>query len=360
MLPVPVLRSEPGVGFNTGVRGRYVYREPEDTKNRVQLDVVARISLKGVHQHEMQLGLRDLFGKNEVIRAGFKFDYDDAFTFVGLANRGYLPISEVTTARFEVARLSAATDVNYQFVLKEFPSRAKSDSPSFLRGFVGWNFGYDRLRAEPGTVLANERPQDEGANTRGTFYAGVAWDSRDNDWNPKDGSLHDVSVGFGGPWAGGETMWQRANVSFRHYHSLGTPKLVLAHQVLGEHVFGDAPLIPLSEFSGIRLRSGVGGLETGRGYSRGRFIGERKVYSSLELRIEPHEFFLGRFSLVPGIKPFVDGGWVQSTSKPSDGVAFMSGGVGIYAVWDKFEVLRLDAGFSPEGFALVMSADHAF
>ena len=59
-------------------------------------------------------------------------------------------------------------------------------------------------------------------------------------------------------------MWQRANASFRHYHSLGTPKLVLAHQVLGEHVFGDAPLMPLSEFSGIRLRSGVGGLETGR------------------------------------------------------------------------------------------------
>lgn len=38
----------------------------------------------------------------------------------------------------------------------------------------------------------------------------------------------------------------------------------------------------------------------------------------------------------------------------------MSGGAGIYAVWDKFEVLRLDPGFSPEGFALVMSADHAF
>ena len=115
-----------------------------------------------------------------------------------------------------------------------------------------------------GTVLANERPQDEGENTRGTVYAGLAWDSRDNDCNPKDGSLHDVSVGFDGPWASGETMWQRANVSFRHYHSLGTPQLVLARQVLGEHVFGDAPLMPLSEFSGIRLRSGVGGLETGR------------------------------------------------------------------------------------------------
>lgn len=359
ILPVPVAKTEPGAGFTTGARGRYVYREPEDTLNRVTLDVVARFSVRGVQQHDIKLRTRDLLGRNEVFGVTLRMDDDPVFSHTGIANSDRLTNRAIRDEHFEADRLTLSADANAQFVLGEVPSSSWPGSTTgYLRGFVGWTVAYDRFHADDGSQLALDFPDVEDANGfRGSHYVGLAWDARDNDWNPGAGGLYDLSIGAGGPWAAGRDRWTRANVSLRQYAAL-SDDLVLAAQVLGELQVGDVPLIPMGEFSGANARDGVGGVDTGRGYFRRRFVGPRKVYASAELRWEPVRFHLWRIPVDLGFKPFVDVGWVDGANGLRD--VHPSGGGGVYIVWDDFEVIRADLGVSPEGVVVVMAADHAF
>lgn len=362
ILPVPVLKVEPGAGFTTGLRGRYVYREPDDVQNRVTLDLVSRISVRLVQQHEMRLRMRDLAGHNEIFDVNFRFESDPVFTYTGIANHERLTNAEINDERYEAHRLSVGPDVNVQLpVVRLEPEAWFGTTQAFLRAFVGWNFAVDRFRAEPDSLFALDEPQAPGTRRRGTYYGGLTWDSRNNDWNPKRGGFYDISLATGGPWAGGQDVWSRFNASFRNYQSLGTDRLVLAHELLAELQGGDVPLIAKGEFSGLVFRDGVGGLDTGRGFFRRRFVGKRKLFTSAELRIEPFQIWLGPFSVEPGIKPFVDVAWVQEEGNAAfDEGLHLSGGAGLYLVWDEFEVIRVDFGVSPEGMGFVMAADHAF
>lgn len=362
VLPVPVIKVEPGAGFTTGLRGRYVYREQDDIQNRITLDLVSRISVRLVQQHEFRLRMRDLAGHNEIFDVNFRFESDPVFTFAGVANHAPLSNRKINEERFEAHRMSIGPDLNAQFALGRFEADEWFGSTqAFLRAFVGWNFAVDRFRAEPGSLFADEAADFLGTSTRGTYYVGLTWDSRNNDWNPKRGGLYDMSVASGGPWAGGSTVWSRLNASFRNYQSLGSDHLVLAHELLAEIQGGDVPMIPRGEFSGLVFRDGVGGLDTGRGYFRRRFIGKNKVFTSAELRIEPFMMHLGPFTVEPGIKPFIDLAWVQEdVGGPFADALHVSGGAGVYVVWDQFEVIRMDFGISPEGAGFVMAADHAF
>ncbi|MEN0065151.1 MAG: BamA/TamA family outer membrane protein [Myxococcota bacterium] len=359
-LPVPVIKVEPGAGFTTGVRGRYVYREPEDRLNRINLDVVSRVSVRRVQQHDIRLRMRDLWHRDEVVDVNFRFDDDPVFTYVGIANEDRLDNAAIVDETFEAHRFSISPDVNVQFVLARKARPAEMGPTAFLRGFVGWTWSLDRFTAEPGTQFAQDQPQPTGTTKRGTWYGGVAWDSRDNDWHPTRGGFHDVSVAAGGPWALGDTYWSRFNASFRHYAPLGSKRLVLAQQVLAEFQGGNVPLIPLGEFSGLVFRDGVGGVDIGRGFFRRRFIGRRKAAGSTELRIQAGRFNLGPFTFEPGIKPFIDAAWVQDTPAPLPSGLHLSGGAGIYVVWDDFEVIRADLAVSPEGMVFLLAADHAF
>lgn len=359
--PFPVLKTEPGVGLTFGARGRYVWRKHSDRLNRITLDAVARVSVNKVQRYEFRLRMRDLAGHNEVFDVNFEFQDDPVFTHVGVANHSALTNRGIQRERFEVHRFSLGPDLNYQHPVWTLQPRGYLEYPGYLRIFVGWKLQYDNIRAGRNTLLAAELPEQLGRGRRGSYYAGVGWDSRDNDWSPKSGSFHDVSIAAAGPWAGGDRTWGRVNGSLRHYRRVGFDEIVFAGQLLGEYQFGDVPLVPLGEFSGLVFREGLGGAYTGRGYFRRRFIGDLKVAASAELRVEPHEFKTGRWTLTPAFKPFVDLGYVadsdDGTGRPRLRHSY---GGSIYFVWDKFEVLRVDAAASPEGFALLISADHAF
>lgn len=195
---------------------------------------------------------------------------------------------------------------------------------------------------------------------RGSLFGGLAWDSRDNEWSPAAGGLHDASVEVAGPWSGASSTWVRLNASFRWYRALGTDKVVFAQQLLLDALLGDAPFVAQGEFGGFLSREGIGGRYLGRGYFRRRFIGSTKAYASTGIRVEPWEFRLGTWTLTPGIKGFFDVGKVFAWSESIVAGLRPSGGPGAYFVWDRFMVMRADVGFSPEGVAVVVVADHAF
>ena len=364
VLPVPVLRTEPGVGFTTGLRGRYIYRRKDDQLSRVVLDLVARVSLTRVQHYQMRLRLRDLIGNNEVFDINFEFRDDPVFNFTGVANNTILRNRDLVDDFFEGDRFSIGPDLNYQHPIRDYqPDEWWGETMGALRGFAGWRFQYDKLRARPDTLIATTQMAELRTSRRGLLYGGIAWDSRDNDYSPRTGGFHDVSLGLAGPWAGGDRDYAQVNVSLRRYTPLGTKKVVLANELLVEKLWGDVPLLSKGEFSGLVYREGIGGLFTGRGFLRRRFIGDLKAFTSIEVRYEPYELHVGRITATPGFKPFMDVGFVSDeTVRPRvPGPLFhVSGGGGVYIVIDRVASLRFDAGFSAEGFSAILAADHAF
>src|SRR5690606_37980353 len=67
ILPVPTFRAEPSVGLTFGLRGRYVYRPPGETFDHARLDLVGRVSTKRVQDHTLDLQLRDLLHRQEIL-----------------------------------------------------------------------------------------------------------------------------------------------------------------------------------------------------------------------------------------------------------------------------------------------------
>lgn len=361
VLPVPIFSYEPGVGFGSGVLGRYVYRRPDERLSRVQLDLVAFFSVTGVQSYAFRTRMRDLLGFDEVIDINFEALIDPVFSYAGLANGEHLGNARLLSDEFEADRFSIGPDINYQFRLlavdaRQLPSRV----PGMFRGFVGYRFEFDRFEAAPDAFLSIDLPDALGTERRGLYYVGLAWDSRDNDYAPRRGGFHDVSVASAGEWAGATRRYTRVNLSLRQYQRLGHDRVVLAMSLLGDGLFGDVPLVPKGEFSGLVYREGIGGLYTGRGYVRRRFQGDTKVHGSTELRVALFDMPILRWSLTPGLEAFADGGWVWDPSGDRHGAGAISGGAGMFFIWDHFEVLRVEYGFSPEGASLVLAAQQAF
>lgn len=360
ILLVPTIRSEPAVGLSLGARGRYVYRPPGETFDHARLDLSGRYSTNKVQEHTFDLQLRDLLHRQEILDFNLRFVDDPVFPYVGVANFERLRLPELSSPEHKVdlRTFGAAFDYQHPFAVLE-RGQWGIETTGYARWLVGARFAHDRVRSGADTLWADEGNPTELIVRRGSIFGGLGWDSRDNGWSPTRGSLHDVSIELGGPWAASTRHFARFNGSARFYRPLGTPKLVLANQFLADAILGDAPLVSQGEFGGLLVREGIGSRDIGRGYFRRRFIGPTKLYASVELRVEPYELRIGKRTLSPGLKTFMDVGYVRGPGQ-DDARPIISGGPGFYFVWDRFFVLRMDAGFSPEGFGVYVTTDHAF
>ncbi|MEM9456039.1 MAG: BamA/TamA family outer membrane protein [Myxococcota bacterium] len=373
ILPVPTFRAEPSVGLTFGLRGRYVYRPPEETFDHARLDLVGRVSTRRVQDHTLDLQLRDLLHREEILDLNLRFVDDPVFPYLGVAN--FEPLRGRALAgdpeyKLHLRSVGAAFDYQQPFAVFE-RGQWGIETTGYARWLVGARFAYDwirvptesaqREREDPGTGsrwLQDDQPAAVNLR-RGSIFGGLAWDSRDNGWSPTRGSLHDVSIELGGPWVASTRHWARFNGSARFYRSIGTPKVILANQFVADAILGDAPLVSQGEFGGLLVREGIGGRDTGRGYFRRRFIGPTKLYGSVELRVEPYELRIFKRTLSPAFKAFMDVGYVRGLGQ-ADARPIISGGPGVYLVWDRFFVFRVDAGFSPEGFGVYFTTNHAF
>jgi hypothetical protein len=150
------------------------------------------------------------------------------------------------------------------------------------------------------------------------------------------------------------------HATLRHYWTLGVPSLVLAHRLTYDGLWGDAPFVPLGEFGGLVSSDGLGGVVTGRGWMRRRFIGKHKAFASVELRFEPIEFKVRKHTLGIGLKGYVDIGLVAQRMRDLPLNWHVSGGPGLLITWDRFAVIRLDGGFSRETAGFYLMTEHAF
>lgn len=359
ILPLPSVRSQPGVGLMLGANISYAYRRHEDQPNRIYMLFESRISLRRVVDNGFYLRLRDLLGRGEIFETSITGHFDPVFPFFGIANHQNLDGIDLL-ARYYNARVGTVGGaLTYQHPLLRL--RASETRPiGVLRSYTGFAYYVDRISAYKDSLLLAEFPSANLNARRGLIRLGATWDSRDNEWSPGKGSLFDVIVDNAGPWTGSSDAWGRFSANFRTYWTLGLDKLVLAHRLTFDGLWGDPPLVPLGEFGGLAPTDALGGAAAGRGWMRRRYIGRLKAFGSLELRFEPVEFKVRQHTLAVGLKGFVDLGVVAQRMQDLPKHWQVSGGTGLSLIWDRFAVLRLDAGFSRETFGLYFTTEHAF
>lgn len=359
ILPLPSLRSQPGVGLMLGASANYAYRPKDDEPNRIYLFLEARVSLKKVHNYGFFVRLRDLLGRQEIFELGSTAILDPVLPYYGVANHTNLRGQDLTDRYYQVNVQTFGGMFTFQHPLWRF--QPDSDRPAgVLRSYSGLSYHVDRIRPYEDSRFAEERAFDEGWTRRGVLRLGLVWDRRDHEANPRRGALHDVTIDNAGPWTGSSQGWGRVSATLRHYWTLGVPSLVLAHRLTFDSLWGDPPFMPLGDFGGLIPVDAVGGMTAGRGWMRRRFVGRHKAYASVELRFDPIEFKLGRKTVGIGMKGYVDMGMVAQTISSLPNYLLVSGGPGVLLIWDRFAVIRLEGGFSRETKGFYLMTEHAF
>jgi len=102
----------------------------------------------------------------------------------------------------------------------------------------------------------------------------VAWDSRDNTWDPDKGLWLLANVRFGVPALGSDVTYEKYILDLRGYRTVSA-NLVLAGQFLGTHLAGEAPFFLLPRLGG---ENGL------RGYRGGLYLDRTRVLARWELR----------------------------------------------------------------------------
>jgi hypothetical protein len=366
-IPLPEFRQDPDTGTMFGARGSYAYRDPEaDGMNKARVDLALRFSTKRVQQHELTMRLRDLARRQEIVTLEAEWMQEPVLPYFGIAANERIDKDDVRDDEFTLSRRSIGPSLLGQYPLIALPVPEdegwRRRGAAYLRVVGGWRFRHDLI--EPNTDEPSRFAEDYGTSSftarRGSYVFGLSWDSRDNEWSPHGGAMHDVTLETGGPWGGGTNVWSRATLTTRWYQSLGTPKVIFAHLFVGEVGIGEPSFLTQGELGGVIVQEAIGGRFYGRGFVRRRFIGRNKLYTSAELRIEPFEWSIKGRRISPAIKGFVDVGEVIHRGDTPLHDLHVSGGGGFYLVWDEFFVIRVDAGFSAEGHGIYVTSNHAF
>lgn len=234
---------------------------------------------------------------------------------------------------------------------------------NFMNVYPGSRLEKDVIESKTNTAAAQElRQQLRGVTQHALLEGGIGllWDTRDNEFTPQRGILHEISF-RGSPGVDANLYYAGFNATLRFYQSIYKEYLVLAFRLLGDIMLGNVPFYLMAEhggfFAGNTLGAG-GGL---RAVPTGRYHGKIKMLGNLELRSKFLTFNIGTVPFSLGVLAFFDFGraWLDfsgktelfdgtSTAENMFGMKF-SGGGGLRIQWGESLVVRLDVGYSNIG-----------
>jgi outer membrane protein assembly factor BamA len=217
--------------------------------------------------------------------------------------------------------------------------------------FAGVQFDYQSLRdVEFGEEGIATRPLPRGAGGSANFGVGVgvAYDSRPNALNTRNGWFAELGWLQYSRDLGSEYAFHNYNLDVRWYRSF-RPRQVLAAQVIGNIVTGDAP------FNQLSLLGSEGMM---RGYYTGRFRDQQHYAAQMEYRWLPLPF-----SKRIGAVTFLSAGTVAPRLNALHiNNLRIAGGAGLrFLLFPKKDIfLRFDLGMTNEGPGFYIFTGEAF
>jgi len=237
----------------------------------------------------------------------------------------------------------------------------------FFNGAISrhWVFPYEGSKLEEDLKKGSSRNAPDSAESVLLYggaphnlimlKAGILFDSRNEEFAPSSGGMHEVSARFSpGIALGTKYLFGGVNAVSRWYLSLWKDTLVFAVRGAIDFLWGQIPVYMLTSSGGLFESDKFGGESTIRGVRGGRLHGKLKTFANLELRWKLFHFFAGdtymAFSTVAFFdigRVWLDYGRFSSLDGDLPGLHFGTGG-GIRFHWGKSLIIRLDVAWSPD------------
>jgi hypothetical protein len=258
-------------------------------------------------------------------------------------------------------------DHQYDRIYPHLEARARFRFTEHLQLLGAASFTYNWINPYAGSKLERDLQSGDAqllGLLRGTqrhaapeLTLGLLWDSRDHEYAPSRGMLHELAWRQSPGWGeGSEVAFGGLTLAARAYHPLLGDRLVLAWRVLADLLVGRPPFYELALHGGLHPAEGIGGGKAVRGVPLHRYHGKIKLLGNLELRARliPLTLFSQRFYL--GAVAFADAGrsWVDYDRLLQErfdgtGVGLKVGlGGGVRIQWGETVMIRIDLAWSPD------------
>ncbi len=197
------------------------------------------------------------------------------------------------------------------------------------------------------------------------FRTGIAYDTRDFEPDPDSGMLIEFNVANVSKLTGSTFDYNKLFFQAKYFRKLFPSffeELVFATRIAGSYSSSGTP------FSEIRYMwsvdgpfTGVGGLQTVRGYRQDRFIGTMAGFGSYELRWRFASLKIGDQFFTFSFVPFYDYGRVWDSEKSIGLRSYkFSFGSGLRIIWNQATVIIIDLAKSKEDTQIFIDFAHAF
>jgi outer membrane protein assembly factor BamA len=210
--------------------------------------------------------------------------------------------------------------------------------------------------AQPGTssLLFEQQPHGLQGGLSGLAGLMLRWDSRDDEFIPRRGVLHEWSYEISRDVSLADfllfaTDFRRYTLTDLRFFSLGR-RAILANRAVFELLHGQVPIDVYGDLGSIRRRvAGLGGDESLRGFNTQRFIDHVRFFSNTELRCALHRHRLLKQYLEWNAIAFADLGrvWPNLAAMTARGTR-MTGGVGLRLYWDEDFAVNAEVRLSAE------------
>ncbi len=195
---------------------------------------------------------------------------------------------------------------------------------------------------------------------------GISWDTRDFEPDPRSGVLLELAGNLSAEWIGSEYDYRRLTTHLSGFWSPAPERadVVLVGRAYYNWQSGDVPFYSqpfLAVTTDPAGKTGLGGFQTIRGFTRNRFVGKVAAGASLEARWTFGEGMVFGQHLMYKLVPFVDTGRVFDTVSETTFKDWEFGyGIGFRLAWQVSTVVSFDYAHTREGDAFYMELGHAF
>jgi outer membrane protein assembly factor BamA len=282
-------------------------------------------------------------------------------SYTSTINEGYWSLGNASSAQ----RPANLADPGRYFEYTDRVAMARELTRIRLRPpidlMISTNYRFESPEAYPGSKLALDAAAGRVIGLEplslAQLGAGILYDSRDNEYFPRDGSFHQIGVRYvqGIPFDAG-VHYGALGAIFAFYRSIGGP-FVLAWRALLDAEAGRVPFYDLFMGEPFAQDQIIGGSAGVRGVPEGRYLGELKVIGNIELRAMLLDFRLFGQAMHLGGNLLFDTGrtWLNytfSAAQDGSGLGLKWGaGGGIYLRWGQAGLFRMEAAYSPDALA---------